>query len=50
MNNRINYYSSDKLQFFKDVIHDYWDLLPDEMKEDINAWYEKTKEDQVKEV
>tara|TARA_B100000085_G_C18486287_1_gene489366 strand:- start:145 stop:288 length:144 start_codon:yes stop_codon:yes gene_type:complete len=47
MNDRINYYSSDKLQFFKDVIHNYWDLLPDEMKEDINAWYEKTKEDQA---
>lgn len=35
-----------KLQFFKDVIHDYWDVLPQEMQKDINEWYEQTKEDQ----
>ena len=34
----------DKLQFFKDVIHDYWDVLPQEMQKDINEWYEKRKE------
>ena len=39
----------DKLQFFKEVIHFYWDVLPDEMKKDISEWYEKTKEDQRKE-
>ena len=35
-----------KLQFFKDVIHDYWDVLPQEMQKDINEWYEQTEEDQ----
>jgi hypothetical protein len=37
---------SKKLQFFKQVIHFYWDVLPDEMKKDISEWYEKTKADQ----
>jgi len=34
----------DKLQFFKEVIRFYWDVLPDEMKKDISKWYEKRKE------
>ena len=32
-----------KLQFFIQVIHFYWDELPQEMQKDINEWYEKNR-------